>query len=384
MIIRPGKWAGSLLALTGALALVNAGALATTDEYAMEMEGAASSLLLDAAVAGDRLVVVGERGHILYSEDDAATWVQARVPTSQMLTRVYFVNDDMGWAVGHDGNVLLSEDGGVNWQVQRPGLIDQAQINEQRAGRAREAVTELEQQWSNAEGDEKEDLATALDDARWVMDNALEKLDARVYAPPLMSVWFLDEQIGWASGGYGSLLHTTNGGRQWQDWAHELDNSEELHLNGIAGSADGSQLYIVSEWGKVFRSLNHGQTWESVETGYDGSFFGVLINPASGSVFAYGLLGTIYRSTDQGESWEPLQSKARASLYGGHGAADGTLVFVGQGGTAVRSRDDGDSFTVLPQPTRRGLYGVERLPDGRYLVAGEGGGSLLVTDEGAQ
>jgi photosystem II stability/assembly factor-like uncharacterized protein len=384
MTIRPGSWADRLLALLGAAALVAAPAFAATDDYAMQMEGAASSLLLDAAVAGERLVVVGERGHILYSEDYGASWVQARVPTSQMLTRVFFIDDDMGWTVGHDGNVLLSEDGGVNWQVQRAGLSAQAQVNEQRAGRAREQVAALEQQLKNAGDDNRETVETALDDARWVLDTALENLDGPLYAPPLMSVWFADEQIGWASGAYGSLLQTSNGGRQWQDRAHVLDNPEELHLNGIAGSADGSQLYIASEWGNVFRSLNHGQTWETVATGYEGSFFGIVVNPATGSVFAYGLLGTVYRSTDQGATWEPLASKASASLYGGHGAADGTLVFVGQGGTAVRSGDDGDTFTVLPQPSRRGLHGVDRLDDGRYLVAGEGGGALLVTDEGAQ
>ncbi len=384
MTTRPGKWTERLIALTGALALVSTPTSAAADDYAMEMEGAATSMLLDAAVAGDRLVVVGERGHILYSEDEGQSWIQAKVPTSQMLTRTFFINDDMGWVVGHDGNVLLTEDGGVSWQVQRPGLSAQAQVNEQRAGRARENVATLEQQASAAEGDEKDDLDMALDDARWALDHALENLDAPVYAPPLMSVWFADEQIGWASGAYGSLLHTSNGGRSWQDWAHQLDNPEELHLNGVAGSADGSQLYIASEWGNVFRSLNYGQTWDVLETGYEGSFFGIVINPATGSVFAYGLLGTIYRSTDQGETWEPLESKARASLYGGHGAADGTLVFVGQGGTAVRSSDDGASFSALPQPSRRGLHGVDRLKDGRYVVAGEGGGALLVTDEGAR
>ena len=35
------------------------------------MPRAAQSLLLDAVVAGQRLVVVGDRGHILYSDDRA-------------------------------------------------------------------------------------------------------------------------------------------------------------------------------------------------------------------------------------------------------------------------------------------------------------------------
>src|SRR5688572_33454441 len=62
---------------------------------------AANSLLLDLAVAGARLVAVGERGHVLLSDDQGATWRQATsVPTRVMLTSVYFVDGQYGWAVG--------------------------------------------------------------------------------------------------------------------------------------------------------------------------------------------------------------------------------------------------------------------------------------------
>ena len=36
-----------------------------------------TSLLLDLAVAGNRLVAVGERGHVMLSDDQGATWRQA-------------------------------------------------------------------------------------------------------------------------------------------------------------------------------------------------------------------------------------------------------------------------------------------------------------------
>src|SRR3546814_9158629 len=40
------------------------------------------------ARAGKRLVAVGERGHILYSDDQANTWQQASVPVRSALTAV--------------------------------------------------------------------------------------------------------------------------------------------------------------------------------------------------------------------------------------------------------------------------------------------------------
>src|SRR6185369_10757001 len=74
---------------------------------------ASSSLLLDLALAGNRMVAVGERGHVLLSDDQGATWRQAKsVPTRVMLTAVFFVDADYGWAVGHDETILNTVDGG--------------------------------------------------------------------------------------------------------------------------------------------------------------------------------------------------------------------------------------------------------------------------------
>src|SRR5690349_8937389 len=42
---------------------------------------AAKSLLLDVARAGSRLVAVGDRGHVLLSDDEGGTWRQVIVPT---------------------------------------------------------------------------------------------------------------------------------------------------------------------------------------------------------------------------------------------------------------------------------------------------------------
>jgi photosystem II stability/assembly factor-like uncharacterized protein len=349
-------------------------------EYSMQLPKVSTSMLLDIASAGGRLVAVGERGHILHSGDGGESWTQAEVPTTAMLTRVYFYDDKLGWAVGHDGNVMHSRDGGVHWELQRDGVAEQAQINEQRAGRAVRRVEELREQMATAADEERDALAEALDEAQWVMDNAREILDAPLYAPPLMDVWFATPEQGWASGAYGVLLHTSNGGRNWADWSYKVDNPDELHLNGVSGGP-GGQLYLASEWGTVFVSGNSGESWNPVESGYDGSFFGVIANPGTGTVFAYGLLGTVYRSVDGGENWEELSSGVQASLFGAAFSPDGALVLVGQGGTATRTEDDGLSFTALIQPRRQGLYGVAPYGKSGFMVTGQGGSKPLV--EGA-
>ena len=60
------------------------------------------SLLLDGTSVEGVVVVVGERGHVLVSEQQGRSWDQGDVPTRATLTGVHFHDRKLGWAVGHD------------------------------------------------------------------------------------------------------------------------------------------------------------------------------------------------------------------------------------------------------------------------------------------
>src|SRR5579862_192446 len=75
-------------------------------------------LLLDAARVGSRVVAVGDRGYIVVSDDDGASWKRAVAPAVPLLTAVDFVDAKNGWAVGHDTTILATHDGGDTWTRQ--------------------------------------------------------------------------------------------------------------------------------------------------------------------------------------------------------------------------------------------------------------------------
>ena len=80
---------------------------------------ASKSLLLDITIVDQKqLVAVGERGHILTSFD-GISWQQMNVPVQTTLTKVFFINSLLGWAVGHDATILHTDDGGQNWNIQQ-------------------------------------------------------------------------------------------------------------------------------------------------------------------------------------------------------------------------------------------------------------------------
>ncbi|NWC12396.1 hypothetical protein CCU68_28040 [Pseudomonas gingeri NCPPB 3146 = LMG 5327] len=325
----------SLLSLSG-LAAVSApacaaGAGATDSVYSIESSKSVKGLLLDVVHAGARLVAVGDRGHILYSDDQGNSWTQAKVPTRQMLTAVYFVDDKHGWAVGHDAQILASSDGGATWSKQFEDLKREA---------------------------------------------------------PLLDVWFKDLDTGFAVGAYGALLETTDGGQHWEDVSDRLDNEDQYHLNAIAAVKD-SGLFVVGEQGSMFRSGDWGQTWERLDGPYQGSLFGVIGTAQPATLLAYGLRGNLYRSSDFGTSWEPVELKAARGalefgLSGGSLQADGSLVIVGNGGSVIRSTDDGVTFSVFNRPDRISLSAVTAAGNGNLILVGQGGAHVTSATGGEQ
>ncbi|KQN44988.1 hypothetical protein ASE98_08590 [Pseudomonas sp. Leaf48] len=288
--------------------------------YSIESAKAAKSLMLDVVHAGKRLVAVGDRGHILYSDDQGTTWTQARVPTRALLTSVFFVDDKHGWAVGHDAQILASEDGGITWTKQFEDLKRES---------------------------------------------------------PLLDVWFKDVDSGFAVGAYGALLETTDGGKHWEDVSDRLDNEDQFHLNGLAAVKDAG-LFIVGEQGSMFRSADWGQTWEKLEGPYEGSLFGVIGTAQPSTLLAYGLRGNLYRSSDFGSTWQQIELKAQRGdlefgLSGGTLLEDGSIVIVGNGGSVVRSSDNGETFNVVNRPDRISVSAVTAAGNGNLILAGQGG-----------
>lgn len=353
-----------------ALSVVLAGTVAAT-EYAAVMPRAAQTLLLDITAAGDRAVVAGARGHILYSDDNGSSWQQARVPTTQMLTGVHFVDSKHGWAVGHDGIIVVSDDGGANWRIQRDGIAVQQQTNVELREEAYQQTRALEQAISSADEANLAALQLQLDDAVMDLEDADLALEEAVFTSPLMDVWFQDQQRGWAVGAFGTLLATTDGGQRWISQSGLVDNTDEFHLNTVTGDTAG-RVFIAGEGGVMYRSLDSGKTWESLEPVYEGSWFGVVYSEPHNALLVFGLRGNLYRSTDFGSSWHSVAGDNTISLAGGNAASDGAVVLVGGVGTVLQSRDGGLSFHGSKLPDRLSLSSA--IPrGGRLILVGQGG-----------
>lgn len=328
---------------------------------------APESLLNDATRAGERIVAVGERGHVIFSDDEGHTWVQGAVPVSLTLNAVDFGTEQHGWAVGHSGVVLHSSDGGENWTLQLDGI----QAAELAMESKQAQIAELEEQIEQAPEDEKTDLEWALDDLFFTLENMQADMDVGP-VNPFLDVWFEDDSHGFVVGAYGMILRTQDGGETWEDWAPNLDNPQSFHINSIT-QVTGGALVAVGEAGQIHVSVDGGDTWERRESPYEGSLFGVMGTGQVNEVLTFGLRGNTFRSTDLGRSWTVVPNEGGATINNGAVADDGRITLVGNGGAVLMSTNGGESFRVYFRNDREGVMAVVPLQGTNLLLVGEGG-----------
>ena len=336
------------------------GVLPVLERPAMISRKAAQSVLLDITSCGRRLIAVGERGHILVSQDNGATWQQKPAPVSVTLTGVAFPSPLVGWAVGHSGVVLNSEDGGETWRKQLDGY--------QAAELAMAAVVARK---STEEG--MESFLRDQAEAEGLMDDGPDK--------PFLDLFFTDIQNGFVVGAYNLMFHTTDGGKTWAPWMNHTKNPNGYHLYHMLHFAN--DFYLAGERGLLLRSTDQDQTFQALPFPYEGSLFG-LIGLKSGMLIAYGLRGHALQSSDRGATWIPLNTGAQASITDAIEIKDGRLLLVTQSGQVLISSDHLDSFSSIAMETSFPFAAVVQAENGDLVIVGARGIQVVAAGQFCQ
>jgi photosystem II stability/assembly factor-like uncharacterized protein len=328
------------------------------------MPQAASALVLDVTVLDDgRLVAVGERGHVLLSDDRGGSWRQAPVPTRATLTAVA-ASGDVVIAAGHDGVIVRSTDAGDSWTRVREDVFD-PDSERTTNGAPLLDVLMLDGNRALAIGAYSLMLASSDAGASWtaqtlpaVAADAPDVDDADGDAP--------------ATGQVDELLFD-------QDELM-LDAEDDPHLNAIA-RLDAGRLFIVAERGASFLSDDDGASWTRRPLPYDGSMFG-LEPLGAGRVLAYGLRGNALVSDDNGENWRELDTGTDLSLYGAARVGSDGVLLVGANGLLLRTTLALDGFSQQAQEEAGILADALDLGEDGILLLGELG--LQRPGQGAQ
>jgi photosystem II stability/assembly factor-like uncharacterized protein len=209
----------------------------------------------------------------------------------------------------------------------------------------------------------------------------------------LFSIFFVNDALGWSCGRWGTILHTTDGGKTWLEQKSGSQNT----LSGIY-FVDPENGWTVGNSGTILHTQDGGKTWEkqespvpyfhmdvcftTPETGWIATEKTHLLHTQDGGKtwevrfsdedyilksvsfpdpmngWAAGEFGHLYRTTDGGASWNKLAGEAyidmnTGDLKGGPflydvAAMDGNAAWaVGIEGRVVMTRNAGNTWDEI-------------------------------------
>jgi photosystem II stability/assembly factor-like uncharacterized protein len=270
---------------------------------------------------------VGYCGTILVSTDGGIDWTNQVSGAKTNLTAVYFINQNIGWIVGLQGTILYTTNGGVTWNFQDSGTIQ-----------------------------------------------------------ALKSIYFIDQNSGWIVGTNQLILHTTNGGLDWLLQANSNRTSIWLNsvyfidsINGWAAgteSPDGGRAYDI-----IYRTNNGGIDWIADQIGTWYSLKSVyFVDKNIG--WAVGEKG-VTKTTDGGITWIPqLNATNHQIFYASYFINQDTgWVVGGSGATILKTTNGGSDWDLQTLDDYNVLYSVNFINENNGWAVG-GDGVVLKTTNG--
>lgn len=227
--------------------------------------------------------VMGGWGSSFYiSRDKGDTWQLRSSGLSGNFRHISMVSDDVFFFYGGDDNKIFKTlDGGDTWQtLSCDGRIDQVFFATQDTG----YVAILD-----------DILKTVDGGTTWKSTNKTNTSPANI-----TSMFFLNENVGYAYREFSKMLSTTDGGETWQT-VDLIDRINSIYFTDLDTG------YAGGEHGVLYRTTDKGRSWQWI--GVSARIAGYDINSVyflSGTMgFAVGQRGRILRTTNGGNSWQP-------------------------------------------------------------------------------
>ena len=326
--------------------------------------------LLSVTVLSEKTLYVGTRAGVFRSTDGGESWMETNtgIINTHIENLVFF--GGALYTITSDG-IVKSTDGGNSWVPMNEGLSAKAEVTlTVSGGKLYVATEELKPSTSGI-------YRLADDGNSWIpVQTNMHSFNSKIYVVNQLAIsgdtFYIVTQIAGALRLYrwrvGEDLWTQLRPHDFLDWG--------------ALAVSGRTVYISSVRGKLFRSVDEGDTWTEVsqklpnwgqEIGtYDLAFVGETIYAKAGSGGG--------RSTDGGETWVPI---IVAGLPGGYidmQLVDGTTLYGTSSHGVFRLTQGSDSWELIA-PTQRDIMALAFDGTTFYIGTSEEGVFRLALEE---
>ena len=210
----------------------------------------------------------------------------------------------------------------------------------------------------------------------------------------LHSLFFQDQNRGWAIGSKGTLLTTTDGGNNWLN--KSLATPDVLRDIFFVDEKSGWLVCEVNVYdlktkdqprAYLMHTVDGGEHWQRVDikgVDVDARIVRAVFS-RGGRGWAFGEEGAIFTTRDAGANWIRVQSPTRHLLLGGIFIDEDRGWLVGAGSTIIQTSDGGDTwYQSRLARTNEVRFGAASFVDNRLGWAVGSAGTIYRTDNGGR
>ena len=248
-----------------------------------------------------------------------------------MLQDVYFMDDQNGLVVGNDGLMLKTSDGGKTWEKievnmqppgagQRPGGGGGPPGGFGRGGLAPlYNIYFVDENVGYITGGRATILKTEDAGKTWARKMAMSDTPGRDGRPGrlranLMGIQMISETTGFIAGSENTILKTTDGGETW------VGSSERARVGETRNNLENIWFvspttgWVIGSFGTLLHTADGGENWEKRDPGFDNNLFGIyFLDENTGWIC--GQEGLILHTTDGGATWNQQKAESFDDLH---------------------------------------------------------------------
>ncbi len=302
--------------------------------------------------SGNTGLACGTSSVVLKTTDAGYTWSQVSAGVGSGFNDIAFTGTNTAITVGNNGIIRFSSNAGSTWSTVPSGIS--ATLN---------AISYTGNGIVYIGGSNGTLLKSTNSGNSWSLVNT-------GITNAIFRLCFVSQQEGYFAGG-STIYKTINGGTSW--------TSQLLNIAGFIRKIrfqNSQRGYFVTDAGEWGITLDAGQTWTVLPTGYLQSLYSFrFIDPMT--IVVCGDQGIVLRSNDGGLSWSSLLSGITDEQFGLL-IQDSALVWsCGKDGSVFRSQNAGFNWQRIKTGTTGVFLNISKINANKVILSADSGRIFL-------